>query len=282
MAQLRDIRRRIQSVKNTQQVTSAMKMVAASKLRKAQKAVIQARPYANRLEEIISALLQSQELPEHPLFTGHTGDKLHLLVIAGEKGLCGSFNTNVFRDVETLSKKYPDLVLTLVGKKAVDHFKNRNYTIQDQIIGADKMETEVLAGKLAQTLSDAYISGECHKVAITYTEFQTALTQNVVTEWLLPLTFETQDDQPVNLDYIFYPDPQKILNLLLPRYILSQINRSLLESHTSEQGSRMTAMDMATRNSEDMIGELTLLYNRARQAAITTELIEIVSGSEAL
>ncbi len=284
MAQLRDIRRRIQSVKNTQQVTRAMKMVAASKLRKSQQAILQARPYSFKLRDIIAAIMQTQELPPHSLLAENTNPRMHLMVIAGDRGLCGSFNTNVFREVEKITSVYTKemLDLTVLGKKGVEYFRKRGYCIKKSYVGLDKQSLFSLAQELAEYCSQEFIDQRCGRFAITYTEFQSALTQRVVTEWLLPLAFEPDKDSPVNLDYIFYPNSSEILNLLLPRFVRSQIYRSLLESLTSVHGARMTAMDMATRNSQDMISNLTLQYNRVRQAAITKELIEIVSGAEAL
>ncbi len=283
MAQQRDIRRRITSIKKTQQVTRAMKMVAAAKLRRAQQAILQARPYAGHLREMISWIFLSQDLPAHPLLKKPDGNTLHLLIITGERGLCGGFNSNIFREVANIHADYDGPIkMTVIGKKGIEHFKRRNYKLHLAISDLDKNPLLSIAQTLAEELSGQFISNQCQKVAITYTEFQSALTQRVVTEWLLPLEFDIPPDLPMNLDYLFHPSPSDIVNQLLPRYVYSQIYRSLLESRTSEFGARMTAMDSATRNSEEMISNLTLQYNRARQAAITKELIEIVSGSEAL
>ncbi|MBN1355709.1 ATP synthase F1 subunit gamma [bacterium] len=283
MAQPRDIRRRIKSVKKTQQVTRAMKMIAASKLRKAQEAIINARPYSRKLRETISWLLISEDLPVHPLLAQPEGDDLHLIVLTGEKGLCGGFNASVFREAAAIVSRYPARVdLIVLGKKGVEHYRKKKFPVAAAFAGFDKQSPLALSTRIASEITRCFIDGTCRKVAITYTEFISALSQRVVTEWLLPMEFEKPSDLEMNLNYLFHPDPLRIVEDLLPRYIRSQIYRAILESQASEYGARMTAMDNATRNSEEMISHLTLQYNQARQSAITRELIEIVSGAEAL
>jgi len=232
---------------------------------------------------MISWILVSEELPVNPLLFQPEGDSLHLIVITGEKGLCGGFNSNIFREVQKIVSNYPaPVTLTVLGKKGIDHFRRRKISLAGAIADFEKISPVTLANQLSHDITQRFIQGECHKVAVTYTEFQSAMTQQVVTEWLLPLEFEDPPELDMNLNYIFHPDPSAILERLLPRYLHSQIFRSILESQASEYGARMTAMDNATRNSEEMISRLTLQYNQARQAAITNELIEIVSGAEAL
>ena len=283
MAQLRDIRRRIKSIKKTQQVTKAMKMVAASKLRRAQDAIVHARPYAIKLRELISYLVNAGDLPEHPFFQKRDNPVLHILVLSGEKGLCGGFNANIFRHVESLIRKYSGPVeMSVVGKKGIEYFKRRKYNMINTYLTGDFDSHEQFANVLSSDLTKRFLSEKCGKIVISYSEFVSAIAQNPVSEWLLPLQFDALEESQYNLDYIFHPNAQFILNELLPKFIYSQVYRSLLESQASEFGARMTAMDSATRNSQDMIAKLTLQYNRARQASITTELIEIVSGAEAL
>jgi F-type H+-transporting ATPase subunit gamma len=283
MAQLREIRRRIRSIQKTKQVTRAMKMVAAAKLRRAQEAIIHARPYANKLQQVIEDLLLSQSLPPHPLLEKKPGNRLHLVVLAGDRGLCGSFNTTVFREVESLREKFQnEIELTILGKKGFEYFSRRRYTIIQSEAMPDRKKAAALANQVSQNITGRFISGECSLAGITYMEYKSAMSQKVVTDWLLPLEFKVTPSSEINLDFIFYPDAEKILKQVLPRYLHSQVYRAMLESQASEFGARMTAMDMATRNSDEMISSLTLVYNQARQAAITREIIEVVSGAEAL
>ena len=281
MAQLREIRRRIRSIQKTQQVTRAMKMVAAAKLRKAQDAIIHARPYADKLLQVIQDLLLSQTLPPHPLLETRPDGPLHLIVLSGDRGLCGSFNFTVFREIESMAAREP-VELTIIGRKGFEYFQRRKYDIRHSEGSPDRTKAASVAAAISKKLSDRFIKGECGKVGVTYMEYKSALTQKVVTDWLLPLRFESRKPIDINHDFLFYPDPYRILNQVLPRFLLSQVYRAILESQASELGARMTAMDMATRNSEEMIASLTLKYNQARQAAITKEIIEVVSGAEAL
>ncbi len=283
MAQLREIRRRIRSIRKTQQVTRAMKMVAAARLRRAQEAIVLARPYAFKIRQMIEHILTYPDIPEHPLIRASANPAVHLLVISGDRGLCGNYNSQVFREVERIAGKAGrNLELTIVGRKGADYFGKRGYAIREAIRDRDTSTPGELARRLFLSLSERFLSEGVGRVAVTYTEFKSALSQKVVTEWLLPLAFDPVDTPIHCLDYIFDPDPGVILDKVLPRYLQSQIFRCLLESRTSEFGARMTAMDSATRNSDDIISRLTLQYNQARQAAITKELIEVVSGAEAL
>jgi F-type H+-transporting ATPase subunit gamma len=283
MAQLREIRRRIKSIGKTQQVTRAMKMVAAARLRRAQDSILHARPYANKLVQVIQDLLASQDLPPHPLLSEKTSDCVHLIVLSGDRGLCGSFNYTVFREVENFESGYPgSLELTVIGKKGIDYFKKRKYSICSASPNPDRKSIAAFSQRLSESIAQRFIEGKCSRVGVTYMEFKSALTQRVITEWMLPLNFTPASETKYNLDFIFHPNALEILNQVLPRFLTSQIYRAILESQASELGARMTAMESATRNSEDMITQLTLSYNQARQAAITKELIEIVSGAEAL
>lgn len=283
MAQLREIRRRIRSIKKTQQVTRAMKMVAAARLRRAQEAILHARPYASKIRDMIEHILTYPDIPEHPLLRPSSGQSLHLLVISGDRGLCGNYNSQVFREVEKIAAKSEKVLnLTIIGRKGVDYFSKRGYSIHEAIRDRDTMTPLNLAHKLFTTLSSRFLEGSVDQIAVTYTEFKSALSQRVVTEWLLPMAFDPAINRDISLDYIFDPNPMQILNQVLPRFLQAQIFRCLLESRTSEFGARMTAMDSATRNSADIISHLTLQYNQARQATITKELIEVVSGAEAL
>lgn len=284
MATLREIRRRINSVKSTQQITRAMKMVAAAKLRKAQDRLMSARPYAYKIEEMIRNLVSTVEEPRDPLLEVRPAQKVLLMAVTGDRGLCGAFNSNIIKRVVRQAEFHKDKEVSLicVGKKGYDFFRKRDYDLEKHYVqffnNLDYSHAQMIAGYLVSQ----YRKKTTDLIEIVYNEFKNAAQQNVIVEKYLPLTpAEFESEQPV-LDYIYEPDKPTLLSALLPKHLTIQIWHVLLESNAAEQGARMTAMENATDNAEEMIHDLSLYYNRARQAAITKEIAEIVGGAEAL
>ena len=285
MANVRDIRRRIRSVKSTQQITKAMKMVAAAKLRRAQERMFAARPYASGLRTVLASVASRVDISKHPLLAEREVEqKVLLLVVTADRGLCGAFNTNVLRAAQNAiaEKGWTQVHLLPIGRKANDFFKRRTYPIRrqaTQVYQALSLET---AREIATSLIEDFVSGEFDAVYVLYNEFKSIIAQKVTLERLLPLQheFNTTTQEPA-IEYIYEPGPEQILNELLPKHIEFQLYRILLESAAAEQGARMTAMEAATKNASEMIDHLTLTYNRIRQASITKEIIEIVSGAAA-
>ncbi|MBN1295714.1 ATP synthase F1 subunit gamma [bacterium] len=283
MSHLREIRHRIQGVKKTQQVTRAMKMVAATKLRRCQQALLKMRPYAEYLEDIISALLTDEELPVNPLLAPSTGNQLHVLVMAGDRGLCGGFNTTIFRYADTVIRSHEGpLHVTVFGRKAVEYFMHKQVRIDESYVDLDRLDFLELSRYITEKLIRRYASGEIAQIVIIYSRFHNIMQQQVIGDAVLPLAFDPQSSSRKHLDYIFYPDSALVLDQLLPRYVSWHVYRALRETMASLYGARMTAMDMATRNAGELINRLVLDYNQERQATITRELIEIISGAEAL
>jgi F-type H+-transporting ATPase subunit gamma len=282
MPNLIDIRRRIRSVKNTQQITKAMKMVAAARLRRSQERVIATRPYSLRLRTII-ANLAAKGASSHPLLEQRPDVRRTLLVVvSGDKGLCGSFNTNVLRRATRRLKELPNADVMTLGKKASDYFRRRwpriraaHSTLFTRLERSD-------AEAIAHDITAAFIGGEYDAVHVIYNEFKSMISQELRDERLLPLEPPTANPSDAGEDVLYEPNAEAILSELLPRFVTYQVYRMLLESQAAEHAARMTAMESATKNAKQMIERLTLSYNRARQAAITKELIEIVSGANAL
>lgn len=294
MANLRDIRNRISSIQNTQQITKAMKMVAAAKLRKAQQRMTETRPYSKKMGEVVSRLVSSQkEIQNDLLRKPETVERVLLIVVGSDRGLCGGFNNNLFRKVEsTISdelQKFQDtgnLDLITIGKKASAYFPKRNYHVIQSYPGFfDNLEYEESAG-IMEFATDNFIEGNYDKVLIAFNEFKTVISQNRLIEEVLPLQTDfieaDYEESSTEKDYIFEPDPASILEKLLPVHLNMQLWRAVLESNASEQGARMAAMDNATENAKELEQDLKLEYNQARQTAITTEISEIVSGAAAL
>ena len=286
MANLKEIKRRIQSVKNTQQITKAMKLVAASKLRKAQEAILDARPYAIKMMDVINHLAARCNSDLHPLLDYREGKRTLLLIITSDKGLCGGFNGSIIRKTAQYLKDndQDENSLIVAGKKGNDIFCNRPVTIVEDLVGWTK-DFDYLKGQaIGENLANMFMENKIDKVLVIYNEFKSVMQQEVIVEQLLPVVPEKmeQDKDSVTVDYIYEPDEETILNELLKRYITVEVYRAFLESSASEHGARMTAMDSASRNAGEMIDGLTLTYNKARQAYITKELIEIVNGAEAL
>ncbi len=286
MANLRDIRKRIASVKSTQQITKAMQMVAASKLKRAQDSVIAARPYAMKMYEVLASLaLRTGESGKHPLLQRREEKNVELIVITSDRGLCGGYNHNVIKASEQFFKEkkgeYENILLSVIGKKVRDYYRRQQKEFSNEFLNPGNV-TFSYAEEIAADVIARYVEQTTDAVYVVYTEFKSAMTQNVIVQQLLPVEPVTLAEDEVAVEYIYEPSEDELLADILPRYICTQLFRMLLESVASEHGSRMTAMDSATSNAVEMVDKLTLLYNRARQAAITTELMEIVSGAEAL
>lgn len=288
MPSLRDIKRRIKSVKNTQQITKAMKMVSAAKLKRAQSEITAARPYAEKMIELIESLVKKTSSDSHPLLTGTGGPKTAVLLITSDRGLCGSFNTVLLRTTERFLREQADsdVSLYMIGKRAIEYFKRRDIkTINSRPVGSARPRYEDAAA-IAGELIDLYLKEELDEVHIVYSEFKSALTQVPVVRRLLPLGEgageEKEEQGEPEVEILYEPSVDAVLETLLPKYVEVQVFRALLESSASEHGARMTSMDSASKNASEMIGSLTLKYNRLRQAAITKELMEIISGAESL
>lgn len=282
MATLRTIKKRIKSAGNIQQITKAMKMVSAAKLRKSQERILAARPYSAKIEEVIGELIVNvkAEKGKYPLLQENKGVKKEAVVlITADKGLCGSFNTNLVKEAMIKYRENPDISLFVVGKKGLDAFKKLGLEIEKFKFN-DKniswIDIEELCGELLKN----YIAGKYSKVTLISSEFQTSLIQKIVKRQLAPVVFESKGT-PAR-DFLYEPGETELLNALLLRYVKTQLYKAVLESQTAEQGVRMVSMEMATNNAKDMISSLTLLANKTRQAKITTEILEIVSGAEAI
>lgn len=287
MATLRDIRRRINSVKSTQQITKAMKMVAAAKLRRAQQRIVEARPYAYKLQEVIGSLALRTAPEEHPLLATRDTGRKALVVVAADKGLAGAFNANILRKafeyLRHAEEAEVQIILLVVGRKARDFFRRRHIERKGEWLNIFDQLAYTHAAEIGDQLARGYIDTELDEAHLLYNEFKSAGVQRPVMEQLLPitpLTVEAEDVQPV--EFAFEPSPEAILNALLPRHVEVQVYRALMESAAAEQGARMTAMEAATKNASDMIERLTLVFNKARQERITKELMDIVGGAEAL
>ncbi|MBX5481143.1 MAG: ATP synthase F1 subunit gamma [Myxococcaceae bacterium] len=288
MASLRDIRKRIRSVKNTQQITKAMKMVAAAKLRKAQDAIIAARPYAESLDQMIADLAARSEGLAHPLLQSRPVKKVDVIVLTSDRGLAGGFNSNVTRRVSRFmfenAKNYEAIRVITIGRKGNEFFKRRGSEILKDYPGLYSRVSFATAQQVAEDVTARFLAGETDAVFLAYNEFISAISQKVVLSQMLPLQSVGSEGAGTTamIDFEYEPDRRQVLDRLMPQAIAIKVYRALLESVASEHGARMSAMDNATNNASDMIGRLTLYYNRTRQAAITKELMEIVSGAEAL
>ena len=282
MANLKDIRDRIKSVKSIQKVTKAMKMVAAAKMRRAQENMEKARPYNHRLVEIIQHLLPSVERSMLPLLEIRDVKRIAYVVVTSDRGLAGSFNSSILRkahsDIDKFGKENVDIFC--IGKKAKDYFKSRQYNIVESYSDFWSDLNFNQSMKIGSAIIDHFLDLSVDEIRVVYNEFVNVATQATVTEKLLPI--ELKDEELVDTDFLYEPSKKKIVKSLIPRYLNAQVWKYLLESYASEQAARMVAMENATTNSEDMIKNLTLEFNKARQAAITTEMLEIVSGAEAL
>lgn len=284
MAKTRDIKRRIRSIRNTMQVTRAMKMVSAAKLRRSQDRIVMARPYARRMLEVLRSLASRAHPEAHPLLRQRDPRRIDLLVVTGDKGLCGSFNTNVCkRAVAFLSTiRGASAVVHTVGRKGRDRFRKERWTRGLEWTEIFRTLSYLQAEEIARDLMDRYVREETDAVYLVYNEFKSTLQQRPVAEQLLPIERHTFAPGEIAEDYIYEPAPAELFAEILPRHVEVQVYRALLESVAAENAARLTAMDAATNNAADLIETLTLYMNRVRQASITTEIIEVVSGAEAL
>jgi F-type H+-transporting ATPase subunit gamma len=281
MPALIDIRRRIRSVKSTQQITKAMKMVSAAKLRRAQDAMFAARPYARKMLEVLQSVASRAEPDAHPLLQQRGSERLLMLVITADKGLCGAFNANIIRTAARFAsdRKGKGVELGLVGRKGRDALKRRGFKVRFERVSVYQPLRYATARELAQELTAAFCGGELDEVYLVYNEFKSVIQQRIVVERLLPIERLLLQPQQPRFDYLYEPAPAGILQSLLPRHVEVQIWKALLESQAAEHGARMSSMDTATNNASEMIDRLTLYMNKVRQAAITKEIIEVVSGA---
>jgi F-type H+-transporting ATPase subunit gamma len=284
MPNLLDIRRRIRSVKNTQQLTKAMKTVSAAKLRRAQDRVLSARPYAQQLKAILGNLTGRIESVSHPLLEARPEEKILLVVVTADRGLCGAFNSNILRAAGGFLREHVAQKVTLAtaGRKGRDFFRRRGLPIQAEFVNIFSKLDYGQARDISEAVVQAYAAAEVDAVYVAYNEFKSVIQQRIVVEKLLPLNATDLQEAASQTDYIFEQAPQEIFDRLLPRYVEVQVYRALLESAAAEHGARMASMDTASRNAGEMIDMLTLNMNRIRQAAITREIIEVVSGAGAL
>ncbi|MGB0347647.1 MAG: ATP synthase F1 subunit gamma [Balneolaceae bacterium] len=291
MANLRDIRNRIGSVNNTQQITKAMKMVAAAKLRKAQERMVQTRPYAAKIQDVVGRLVSGSEVSNQLMRPVDEVKNVLMIIVGSDRGLCGGFNNNLFKEIEKVIEDnlrvYRDddtLSLITVGKKATAYFSKRKYNVVTSYPGFfDNLEYDATSA-IMTTATEHFVTGDYDEVYIAYNEFKSVIAQVRKIEKVLPIDPEaiTGDDSVESIDYIFEPDSSEILNQLLPLHLNMQLWKAVLESNAAEQGARMSAMDSATENAKELERTLRLKYNQARQSAITTEISEIVSGAQAL
>ncbi len=286
MIGLKALRRRIASIKSTQQITRAMKMVAAARLRRAHERIIEARPYADKMREVLQSLSLRTDPQTHPLLVRREMKRVELLAITTDRGLCGSFNQNVFRMVEQFIREkktaYEEIALTIVGRKGLDYFRRRSVPIIRDYAGRFREIDYPVAAAIGKDLVEDYTNEAVDGVFLVYNEFRSPLVQRVMVKDLLPIEPLKVDSDYYAVEYIYEPSAAAILSELLPRYVEVQIFRALLESLAGEHGARMTAMGSATENAQEMMEKLALIYNKARQSAITKEMMEIVGGVEAL
>jgi len=285
MASLKSIKKRIVSVKNTRQITKAMKMVSAAKLRRAQENVVAARPYAKKLGEVLDRLAKSQDETESPLLQKRISQKALLIVVTSDRGLCGGFNANICKAAERFIREkkgeFAEISVLTIGRKGFEFLKNRQKIHKNygNILSNLSYPTAAL---LAQEVIEGFIAEEYDEVFLLFNAFRSVMSQDITLQQLLPIVPEVTADEEYAPEYIYEPSKGELLAELLPKHIEVQMFKALLESVASEHGARMTAMDSASKNATEMIGKLTLQYNRARQAAITTELMEIISGAESI
>ena len=289
MPNLKAIRKRIASVKSTQQITRAMKMVAAAKLRRAQDRIIAARPYAEKMESLVQNLaVRAGADIKHPLLEVREPKKVQLIIFASDRGLCGAFNTNLIKTGERFMaetrRNGQEVALTAVGRKAFDYFNKRKYSIKDKYLNVSSANDFSTAQVIARDIVNQYSEKECDKVVVIFSQFYSAMKQRPLVKEILPVSTGIEEETPTGelpLEFIFEPPAAQLMADLLPKFVEVQVYRAVLDNLASEFGARMTAMENATSNADEMISSLTLKYNRARQEAITKELMDIVGGAEA-
>lgn len=277
-----DIRRRIKSVKNIQQITKAMKMVAAARLRRAQERANASKPYTQKIREVLQHVAANARGASHPLLATRDVQHTGYLVLSADKGLAGAYSANLFKEVVPQVKDRENVSLITVGRKARDYFRRRGYSIDQEYTGFSEKPTYEEAREIAQELAQKFIDGQYDEIYLSYTMFRSPISQQPVTVKLLPLEQNTAESEETQQEYIFEPSAEEVLSLLLPKYLETVVYGALLQSAASELGARMTAMGSATDNAQELISKLILNYNKVRQAAITREISEIVGGAEAL
>ena len=288
MANLKEIKNRITSISSTMQITSAMKMVSAAKLKKAQDAITQMRPYSNKLQELLGNLSATTDISENPYSEIRQESNILVLAISSNRGLCGGFNNNVIKKVnELVNKTYANANVNIIcfGKKVTDAFRRSDIRIDNKEVGSEDIFsnlTFVNAAEIAENVTHLFLNKKFDKVVVVYNSFVNASVQDVKAEQLLPIAPITNEASSTNVEYIFEPSKTEIIEDLIPKSLKTQFFKALLDSHASEHGARMTAMHKATDNAKELKRNLTLSYNKARQAAITNEILEIVGGAEAL
>ncbi|NLM96859.1 MAG: ATP synthase F1 subunit gamma [Halanaerobiaceae bacterium] len=285
MESMRDIKRRINSIKNTQKITNAMKMVAAAKLRRSQEMAERARPFFNKTREIIYDVSQyTNDYTEHPLFLDKGGKRHLYIVINSDRGLCGAYNIKAVEKARDSFRPVEEVFLIVIGRHARDFFKKRNFNIVSEYINIPDYPDYRFSKRIADELISLYKEDIVDRVSIVYTHFNSVISQTAKLLPLLPLAAleKPEEKEDKMIDYLYEPSPDAVFDILLPAYINNILYSAILEAKASEYGAVMTAMDSATDNAEELIGELTLIFNRARQSAITTEITEIVGGAEAL
>lgn len=285
MATMQEIRRRIKSTKNMEQITRAMKMVSAAKLRRAQTSLFSARPYAEKMEDVLRRLGSRTDTSLHPLLASRPIERVGFVIVTSDRGLAGGFSANIIRKAQLTMQQYADKQISLitVGRKGRDYFRRRNYEIIGDFVGLGEEIDFMQARTIAESIIEFYLNGLLDEIYLVYPQFVNTVTQRQTVTRLLPMeTPQAEKSGGAEAEYLFEPSPEAVLDSLLPRYVATLVYRALLESKASEHGARMAAMDAATKNAEEMIKNLTLSFNRARQAAITREISEIVGGAEAL
>jgi len=285
MAKTQDLKRRIRSVRNTMQLTKAMKMVAAAKLRRAQERIMNARPYAHQTLAVLQSLAVRAEADAHPLLQTRVGKKSHIILVAGDKGLCGAFNSHIIRSAEEYARENlqdHEISITAVGKKSHQYFLRRAWEIKHHWVDLFRNVQFAHAEEIATAAMEMFLSGEVDRVYVAYNEFKSAIQARPIVQPLLPIRRVELAAGETAEDYIYEPSADALLKALLPHYVRHSIFQALLESVGAEHAARMTAMDSATNNASELIESLTLTMNRVRQASITTEIIEVVSGAEAM
>jgi len=284
MPNILDIRRRIRSVKNTQQITKAMKMVSAAKLRRAQERVMSARPYAQKILSVLNSLVTRSEGQTHPLLEDRGGERIQVVVITADKGLCGAFNSNIIKAAQNFisEHRHRQLTLNCVGRKGRDFFRKGSLPLAHESVNIFARLDYSHAKQISATLMEEFSNKEVDAVYLVYNEFKSVIQQRIVVEQLLPIQKLAASEEASLIGYIYEQPANEIFSSLIPKHVEVQVYRALLESAAAEYGARMTAMDAATNNAVDLIDSLTLTMNRARQAGITREIIEIVGGAAAL
>jgi F-type H+-transporting ATPase subunit gamma len=289
---LKAIRNRISSVRSTQKITRAMKLVAAAKLRRAQENIVRARPYALKLHELISELALRAEASDHPLLAEREPRRVKLLVITSDRGMCGAFNTNILRAAEGYLRKHTvgehkgqhdHISVSVVGRKGRDYLRHRGVELSQYFPGLDVSTALERAKQISDGIIDEFLESNLDKVYLVYNEFKSVMQQRITFEQLLPIRqLKLEPGEGAAIDFAYEPSKRELLDTIMPMYVHVEVYRAALESTASEFGARMTAMENATNNAAEMISSLTLQYNKARQATITKELLEIVGGAEAL